>query len=67
MRNLLREEDSSTTVELSAIKERFGQQVARKLSRLESGLLAVGVCVEGVDGLLDVLVDISIASIVVEG
>jgi hypothetical protein len=67
MRNLLREEDSSTTVELSAIKERFGQQVSRKLSRLESGLLAVGVCVEGVDGLLDVLVDISIASIVVEG
>jgi hypothetical protein len=66
MRNLLREEYSSTTVELSAIKERFGQQVARKLSRLKSGLLAVGVCVEGVDGLLDILVDISIASVIVK-
>jgi hypothetical protein len=67
MRNLLREEYSSTTVELSAVKERFGQQVARELSRLKSGLLAVCVCVEGVDGLLDVLVNISIASVIVKG
>jgi hypothetical protein len=66
MRDLLGEENSSTTVELSAIKERFGQQVARKLSRLKSGLLAVCVCVEGVDGLLDVLVDISIAGVIVK-
>jgi hypothetical protein len=65
MRNLLRKENSSTTVELSAIKERFGQQVARKLSRLKSGLLAVGVCVERVDGLLDVLVNVSVAGIVI--
>ena len=66
MRNLLRKKYSSTAVELSAIEERFGQQVARKLSRLKSGLLAVGVCVEGVDGLLDILVDISIASVIVK-
>jgi hypothetical protein len=66
VRDLLREKDSSATVELSAIKERFGQQVARQLSRLKSGFLAVGVCVEGVDGLLDVLVNIGIACIVVE-
>jgi hypothetical protein len=66
VRDLLREKYSSTTVELSAIEERFGQQVARELSRLQSGFLAVGVCVEGVDGLLDVLVNISIACIVVE-
>jgi hypothetical protein len=67
VRDLLREENSSATVELSAIEERFGQQVARKLSRLESGFLAVGVCVECVDGLLDVLVNVSIAGIVVQG
>ena len=64
---MLRKKYSSTAVELSAIEERFGQQVARKLSRLKSGLFAVGVCVEGVDGLLDVLVDIGIASVIVEG
>lgn len=66
MRNLLREKHSGTAVELSAIKERFGQQVARKLSCLKSGLLTVGVCVERVDGLLDVLVNVSIASIIVK-
>ena len=63
---MLRKKYSSTAVELSAIEERFGQQVARKLSRFEPGFLAVGVCVERVDGLLDVLINVSIASIIVE-
>jgi len=66
VRDLLREEHTSTTVEFSAIEERLRQQVSRKLSCLKSSFPAVGVGVERIDRLLDVFVNVSIASVIVQ-
>jgi len=63
MRDLLGKEDSRATIEFSTIKERFGQKIARELLCLESGLPAVGICVERADGFFDILVHIRVVGI----
>ena len=63
MWDLLWEEDSRTTIELSTIKKRFGQKIARELLGLESSFSAVRICVQSADGLFNVFIDIRVVSV----
>lgn len=63
MWDLLREEDTRTTIKLSTVKERFSQKITRELLGLKSGFSAVGICVERADGFFDVFIDIRVICI----
>jgi hypothetical protein len=63
MWNLLRKEDSRTTVKLSTVKERFCQEITGQLFCLESGLSAVRIRVECADGFFDIFIDIRVVGI----
>jgi len=63
MWNLLREEYSRTTIKLSTIEERFGQEVTRELLCFKSGFSAVRVRVECADGFFNIFIDICVVGI----